>query len=125
MEDNRYSHSAGGWPGSVLCLGTPAEGRPLVFQNYDHKFDKWPAGEGPKQTSPTDFVKGDFFLPTDVRNAKITFGPASTGREALSEQPKVQGVSRVSRKEFSAPEQNNKTRTSNLLNCLWRGIIRP
>lgn len=42
---------------------TMSDGRLLVFQNYEHKFDKWPAGEGPKQTAPTDFVKGVFLLP--------------------------------------------------------------
>lgn len=61
----RTSNDSLGWSG-VLCLGTPAEGRPLVtteyvFHNYEHKFDKWPAGEGPEQTTPTDFVKGGVF----------------------------------------------------------------
>lgn len=96
---------AGGWSGSVLCLGTPVEGKPLVFQNYEHKFDKWPAGEGPEQTTPTDFVKGGFLLPTDIRNAKILFGPGGTRREVNSEPPTFPGatVTRASRKEFSAP----------------------
>ena len=29
---------AGGWSGSVLCLGTPAQDRLLVFQNHKRKF---------------------------------------------------------------------------------------
>lgn len=97
------SISAAGWSGSVLCLGTPAEGRPLLFQNYEHPFHCWPNAEGPEMRTPTDTIKGGFFLPIDVRSGKILLGPGTTRREVVNELPAFRGAQRTSRKEFSAP----------------------
>ena len=97
------SLSATGWSGSVLCLGTPAEGRPLLFQNYEHPIYSWPDGEGPEKRTPIDTIKGGFVLPIDVRSGKILLGPGASRRDVVSELPAFRGAQRASRKEFSAP----------------------
>ena len=68
----------------VFCLGTPSEGHPLVFQNYQHSFHAWPKGHAPETQTPTDCIKGGL-LPGDVRNPEILLGPSYQSRMVNSD----------------------------------------
>lgn len=53
--------SVAGHSGSVLCVGQPSAGQPLLFQNFEQGFKGL-------------ILKGGFILPEEIRRSDILLG---------------------------------------------------
>lgn len=84
-QTHKDSRSTQGWSSSVLCLEQPGQGvKPVLFQDYQEIFYRWPVGEAPTPgETPTDSVKGGFFLPEEVQNAQIILGDSEKSRKTV------------------------------------------
>ena len=100
-QTNYDADSAGGFSGSVLCLGqkTNSTAKAVVFQNYESPL-KLKGISLPKHA----VVKGGFLLPAEIRRASIDMALGPQSQNFLSAQGRNK-VSAGGKRNISAPIQ--------------------